>query len=144
MRLLQAICAISAVAAFEPPKHAFRGLKQTSIDAFDREPAPAKHAFPGLQAPNTLNINIIALGGDPTGATDSYPAFMAAIDAALNISTSSKAADVGAGGVTIDLAGGTYSLSRTVYMSGWQYRQFTIANGAGNDRAVVLRGKCVQ
>lgn len=127
MRLLQILCAASAVAAaIEPPKHAFRGLTASSIETFGREGGRA----PMAQAPGTLNINIIAMGGDPTGATDSYPAFVAAINAALNVSTAAKAADVGAGGVTIDLAGGTYSLSRSVYMSGWQYRQFTIANGA--------------
>lgn len=79
----------------------------------------------------SVDIGVIALGGDPTGVADSTAALVAAIAAVAERGRSAggvwPAAD-GAGGVTLELGGGVYRVSAPLII-GAGLRDFTIARG---------------
>ena len=75
-------------------------------------------SFPSASPPSTETISITALGGDPTGHNDSAPAFALAFAQAAAAASRLGLGAVGAGGLTIDLGGGTFLLSSPVQMYG--------------------------
>jgi hypothetical protein len=80
----------------------------------------------GVAAPASQTISIIGLGGDPTGRNDSSAAFAAALSAAATLARGLGLGAVGAGGVTIDLGGGTFLLSAPIAVVG---EGFTLSGG---------------
>jgi hypothetical protein len=93
---------------------------------------PPTRAFPSTPLPADVNIHITELGGDPTGATDSTAAFVAALALVANRSAGFYGAGPnvdGAGRVTIDLGGGAYLISAPLVASGAAFHDFSLAHG---------------
>lgn len=85
------------------------------------------HRIPrGITVPGSETISIIALGGDPTGRNVSDAAFAAAMSAASAVARGLGLGAVGAGGLTIDLGGGTFLISMPIAVTG---EGFTISGG---------------
>ena len=97
-----------------------------AVTAADGSPPAAPTTAP------SVDISVIALGGDPTGVADSTAALRAAIAAVAERGRSAggvwPAAD-GAGGATLDLGGGVYRVSAPLVLQGAGLRDFTIAHG---------------
>lgn len=97
----------------------------SSLDARTRAASSTNTSWP------TVNIDVIALGGDPTGQLDSSDALDAAVAAAAAAQNAS--ADdwsLGSHRVTIDLSGGVFALSRPVLLHGRGASAVTLAGGA--------------
>ena len=75
----------------------------------------------------TRHLNLILFGGDPTGVADSSAALDAALQSAIN--GTERDGMVGAGGVVVDLVGGTYLISRPMLLHGGKFRGFGIRGG---------------
>lgn len=93
--------------------------------------AAAAAAVPAA-APTVLpsvDINVIAYGGDPTGVADSTAALTAALAAvAARAGGGGWPGVEGAGGVTLDLAGGVYRVSAPLVVPAGA-RDFTLSHG---------------
>jgi hypothetical protein len=79
----------------------------------------------------SVDVNVIAFGGDPTGVADSTAALTAALAAVAARGASGGWPSVeGAGGLTLDLAGGVYRVSAPLVVSAAAgARDFTLAHG---------------
>lgn len=78
-----------------------------------------------------MNVDVVSFGADPTGKNDSSAAIQAAIDSAANISSApNRPSVVGAGGVTVDLVGGTYLISTPLTLYGSHYAGLIIRGGS--------------